>query len=270
MSIYGNVPQEFKSAVQSFKRSGESARISKPVIMDENKYYGIIYKPFIGKNISGLIFIDSSGSVVKGDTVKKLMELFYYYNLFFDVTVVNLKTALKSDSWLKNEESNYTEAAKMLIAFSDQKVEGAMDVKDVVDTVPLMRKEGNDALKTMFDKAREYENQNIPFSQDILDELIPLYEKSVLLSFQRVKYINSCSRYYENLKREAGSKGRRLKSKFLGGQAAINLENILSFFISILKYYEDSVNLSDDGYMKSIRRNHENNINDWYGKLRQK
>lgn len=272
MSIYEAVPMNFESIVQRFRRKGEDAKISKPVIVDGNKYYGVIYKPFWRSEISGLILIDDSGSVVDGNNFLELLKIFYYYNLFFDTTVVNLSTALKSDSWLKKEESNYLEASRALIILSDQGMEGALAVKDVVDKMPSMKVEGNDALKALLSKVKEYESQKVIFSGDIMDELIPIYEKAVLMSFQSVKFINTASKYYNDLKRELSSRGRKMKNIFKWGaqSSSINLESTLSFFLNVLEYYGDAINLSDEKYMDGVRKNHADNIRKWRGKIREK
>lgn len=272
MSIYGPVQENFESVAQRFRRKGESVRISKPVVMGGSKYYGLIYKSFVGSDLSGLILIDEYGAVVKGDVLQELLEVFYYYNLFFDTTVVDLNTALKSDSWLKREKLNYFDACRMLIILSDQGMEGAMDVKDIVDEIPSMSQEENDALKAFLNKVKEYEDEEVVFSRDIMDKLIPMYEGAVLMNFQKVKFINTGKGYYNAIIREISGRGRKLKSIFNRGQqsASLNLESIVTFFLNVLEYYGDSVNMSDEDYIESVKKNHKDNMKKWYGKLREK
>lgn len=270
MSIYESVPKNFESVVQGLRRKGENARISKPVMVDGNKYCGVIYKPFWSGEISGVIFIDEGGSVAEGYILQGLLEIFYYYNLFFDTTIVNLSSALKSDSWLRKEESDYLEASRMLIILSDQGIEGALEVKDVVDKLPSMKTEENDDLKLLLNKVKEYEGQKVIFSRDIMDELIPIYEKAVLMNFQTVKFINTASKYYYDLKRELSSRRGIMKNIFNKGRqgSTINLESSLAFFQNVLGYYGDTLNLSDEEYIDSVRKNHSDNIRKWLGKMR--
>lgn len=270
MSIYRAVPKNFESIAQRFKRTGENIKISKPVLLNGERYYGVIYKSFCMNTISGIIFIDDGGSIIDGDTLQELVEIFYYYNLLFDTSVVNLRSSLKCDDSIKKEESDYLEASRLLVMLSDEGTEGALEVKDVVDKIPSMKKDENDTLKALFNKVEEYESQDVIFSRDIVDELLPIYEKAVLLNFQSVKFINTASEYYYDIKKDLSSRGRKMKNIFNRGlqSASFNLESTLSFFQNVVQYYGNTVNLSDENYINNLRGTHADNIRKWRGKIR--
>ncbi len=267
MSIYGKVPDSLKTATESFIEKGEMAEASKPVAYKENTYHEIIYSRKMlwakSKDISGRIIVDGNGNLIKDKTLlMDLMKLFYYYCIFFDTRMIDINAIIKNDAQLKSEEQNFSAAKSALKYLSSQNDEGVRAVSEVFDGFLKMRKESNDVLKCMMDKIKGYDSQDTLYCYDVLNDILPLYKKSLLMSFERVKFINTSFRYYSDLRRLAAKKKKSMRY-FTDAMFKNDLNQLqakLGFFINVLKYYSEFLGYSNERYSRYLSKIETKNI----------
>lgn len=275
MSLYNEVPQEFKETARAYLKGGEISRISYPVIFEDKKYFEIVYnKSFLGmikKEIEGRVIIDAEGRVI-GDKnlLRNLTRILYYYSLLLGSQLADLKKITKSEIQLKREETDYSEAASILQKLADEGVRGASRVKEIVDKFPGMRRQSNDVLNETIAKIQEYAEGNKIFSQSALEEILPLYEKTQVMSFERVKYANTASDFYDDVKKEIVDRKKKIRNRVNKKyqDSMIKVESIVQFFINILKFYGDVVNYSTDRYKKIFQKKDDEAMENYYSKLR--
>lgn len=267
MSIYGKVPDSLKSCSEHFLVRGEEAEASKPVLHEGKMYYEIIYSPKVlwikSRSIKGIVIVDEEGNRVKDKkTLMELVRLFYYYSIFFDNRIIDLKATVKNDIQLEKEEEDYRIASSALDYFISEGVNGAGEVKGVIDRYPAMRKSSNDVLKSILDKTNNYELNNTVFSAEVLRDIEPLYNKVMMMNFERVKFINTASSYYDDIRAVIVKKKKSVKffTDTKLKNALNKLENIMGFFINVLKYYGSLINYSNERYSRYLKENNEKNI----------
>jgi hypothetical protein len=195
MLIYEELPEEFKNAANGYGLSGEIARISGPVTYENNTFYEIefIKKSFFNlkKSTAGIIIIDGQGNAVESrEMIRTLLKMFYYYKLFFYSYKKDFGSALKSEEQLKAEEQEYQEASDAARCLMDEGTDGAGSVKFIIDKLPVMRREANNILRTFLENIDNYKEAGI-FNREIFEELMDMYDRVMLMSFQRVKFINN-------------------------------------------------------------------------------
>jgi hypothetical protein len=274
MTIYGAVPDRFKAVSESYVQKGEAIKASKPVLLGDNKYYEITYnKKFIGgSDLTGLIILNNDGLPVDKGLLKRIIRAFYYYDIFFDNTYANLRSALKTDIQFKKEEREYEQAIFMLDVLLNEGVNGAGFVKTIINKLPSMKREANDVLQQLVSKAGSYEEKDEIFSEDMLEDIMPLYEKTMLMNFQRIKFIKTASEYYDLINKESKARRKKLKNMFNKQlqDSSIYLENSVAFFINILKYYSSVINFSEDRYRRYLIEKDNETIQGLYQKCRVK
>lgn len=259
MTIYNKVPDKFISIAAASLQKAEAFKISKPVLYENKKYFEIVFnKKLFGilrKNVVGRLIIDEQGSVIKDNILlNNLARLFYYYAFFFDAGLSDLKNTIKTDTQLKREERDYKEAASVLQRLADEGVGDAGRVKSIVDRYPNMRVEADKVLKMVIQRVEEYLSNDTLFSEEVLDDVLSLYIKTLVLNFERIKFINGASGHYDTVKREIIKRKRKIKNR-IGRKfrdSVIKPENILTFFINILKYYDEVINYSSERYKKYL------------------
>lgn len=277
MTIYNEVPDKFISIAEANSQSGEVFKISKPVLFENKKYFEIVFnKKLFGilrKNVIGRLIIDEQGSVIKDNSLlNNLSRLFYYYAFFFDAGLSDLKNTIKSDIQLKREERDYKEAASVLQHIADEGVGDAGRVKSIVDRYPVMRVEADKVLKMVIQRVEEYLSNDTLFSEEVLDDVLSLYIKTLVLNFERIKFINSASGHYDTVKREIIKRKRKIKNRISRKfrDSVIKPENILTFFINILKYYDEVINYSSERYKKYLLSKDAEYIKEYSETLRNK
>jgi hypothetical protein len=274
MFIYQKVQGEYAVIALDYARGSEEQRISGPVLLDGRKYYEIVYiKKFLGlasNEITGRIIIDEQDRVISDkNMLKKIVEVFYYFSLFFGSQSNDLKRALKSEAALKKDKSDYADSCVLLQYFSSQDVAGATRVKNILEKYPGMKEESNKVLKMIVDKAEEYKNSET-LTEEMLQEILKMYEKMHLLNFEEVKLVNTASEYYDEMKKQIRTHRRKIKSR-LDKKLQLSLtklESIMTFYINILKYYTTVINYSSERYKKYLSERDNKCIGNNYSLLR--
>jgi hypothetical protein len=192
-----------------------------------------------------------------------------YYKLFFYSYKKDFGSALKSEEQLKAEEQEYQEASDAARCLMDEGTDGAGSVKFIIDKLPIMRREANDILRTFLENIDNYKEAGI-FNREIFEELMDIYDRVMLMSFQRVKFINNASVFYNGIRRNLVSRKGKLKSRIGAknqGELA-KLETILSFFINILGYYKEVISYPEDRYIKYVHNKDSEEIDKVYHLVR--
>lgn len=277
MDMYREVPAELMEVAEEYSLKGELPKISGSMIFNGKKYYEIIYvKKRLGKldkEAQGRLVIDDQGKAVtdKG-LLKDLIRLFYYYSNLSGSILTDLKSAAKTESQSMKDGEDYEEASQLLQSLADDEVAGASAVKNITEKLPEMRREASDVLKQTIESIEKFTEDNTMFTESELTEILSLYEKTHIMSFERVKLINTASGYLSNVKREVVSRRRKLKygidKRNMG--PLLRLESILEFFTGILKYYGEVINYSIDRYKKLLEKNDNLNIEKCYAQIREK
>lgn len=275
MDIYQQVPDEYKSIAIQYSHKGEYLQISNPVIWQDKKYFEIVYNRkvlgFFKNGIAGRLIIDEQGLAVKNrDILDTLARLFYFYSLLFNKQAADFKKTIKTDIQAANEENRYKEASVILEHLSGQGVAGAGRVKSIIDRYSSMKKEENNVTKMVVDKINKYESSDILFSQQLFEEVYPLFTKLLVMNFERVKLINTASDYYDSVKEEIIKRKKTLKNRINKNlqDTMTKPENIITFFINILKYYNEVINYSTDRYIKYLSNKDDEEIKKYLSYLR--
>lgn len=259
MDIYGKVPERFQNAADGFSRRGEISRISKPVMHEGRRYFEIVYNKGVlfthRKEISGALLIDGDGSCVTDrESIRDLPNLFYYYQSFFGSLYTHLARAYNDEGGMEAEKDRYSEAVRGLKYLSEKNVPAAADAIPVLNGLLPMKEEANEVLGGLIGKISEYASAGAVYSDEAHRSLMESYDKVMRMNFQRIKLIGSKSSLYGGLKHDAGSMKKKISVRMDRGisDALLQLDTVLSFFISILNLYADMVHFSEDRYMNHI------------------
>ncbi|HBM75423.1 MAG TPA: hypothetical protein DD429_07710 [Clostridiaceae bacterium] len=100
------------------------------------------------------------------------------------------------------------------------------------------------------------------YCYDVLNDILPLYKKSLIMSFERVKFINTSFRYYSDLRRLAAKKKKSMRY-FTDAMFKNDLNQLqakLGFFINVLKYYSEFLGYSNERYSRYLSKIETKNI----------
>jgi hypothetical protein len=142
-------------------------------------------------------------------------------------------------------------------------------IKNILEKYPDMKEESNKVLKMIVDKAEEYKNSET-LTEEMLQEILKMYEKMHLLNFEEVKLVNTASEYYDEMKKQIRTHRRKIKSR-LDKKLQLSLtklESIMTFYINILKYYTTVINYSSERYKKYLSERDNKCIGNNYSLLR--
>lgn len=267
--------EKIKASASLYSEKSEYGEILRPFNYEDREYFVLEYDKvqlFVRtKKVQGRLVIDGYGDVIdeKG-VLNELGRLLYYYDVFFRNRGIQFKKAVKRDEEMESEMNDYIQAKAALDYLSAKDVYEAGEIKVIFENYPKMKKESNDILKELIDKINKYDMDGTPFSEHLLDELFPYYEKVMITNFERIKYVNSAAQYYDavldqtvKMKRAAGIR-MNMKNKNI----AFKLESILQFYVNLLKFYGDFLNYSTERYKQFVLNKDKSNIDEYINSFR--
>lgn len=260
MVFYEEADNNVLKIIKSYVKFGESIRVSKSIKLGNKLYREIIInKKFFNKlsnEAVGYLYIDENNNIVDDENIKKeIAKISYFAEMFLDDSNPNsLKSALLSDEDMQKDRNTYKEALEALEGLIKDGLDEGEKIIHILENMPDLRMKNDKKLREVIYIASEFINENNYFDDKICRELRSKYVDAMLVNFEKVKLVASGTRYYDNIKKSAEKKRKRLSVRF-NSKVTIpifRLDYILSYFKRIIRTYECILKMSNSEYIKRM------------------
>ncbi len=220
MPIYSLPSKEILENIKQYTRKGEVAKI-----FDALEYNNILYreitfskkmfKSFRKENL-GYLYINEKNEIVNEKSLQeRLAKLAYFSEVFYNIeSRICIVNAFQDEGAIEKDKKDY----KLLIDGLDFLTkEGIMDseqVKQVVVKLPTIRAKNNEVLKQLMNKSQQCKTEKKYFNAQMLEELLPTYREALSINLQKIKLIDSASKYYINIKKTSEKKRKQMSIRF--------------------------------------------------------
>ncbi|WP_153016352.1 hypothetical protein [Clostridium tepidiprofundi] len=269
MVFYEEADNNVLKIVKSYIKFGERIRVSKSIKLGNKLYREIIInKKFFNKlsnEAVGYLYIDENNNIVDDENIKKeIAKISYFAEMFLDDSNPNsLKSALLSDEDMQKDRNTYKEALEALEGLIKDGLDEGEKIIHILENMPDLRMKNDEKLREVIYIASEFIDENNYFDDKICKELRSKYVDAMLVNFEKVKLVASGARYYDNIKKSAEKKRKRLSVRF-NSKVTIpifRLDYILSYFKRIIRTYECILKMSNSEYIKRMSTIERENIN---------
>jgi hypothetical protein len=271
MEVFTTPVGKLKDIADKYKKSGETIRISMPIEYDGKRYREIVYnKTFLGKmkkNIAGVIFLTEDGEYISNSDIRnELSSLAYNFEVILDdKSISELKSAITSELKMEKQIKDYELFIKEIENMNSEKVLGIGTVVTILNKLPNLKRESNNALEAYINKLQEINPEGFVFNVSVNNELYAYYREILIKNFQKVRLIASGRRFYDDIKKEAQKKKKSLLKRFSKHEAFMGITNLqyeMDHFIKIVEVYEKVIDMNQEQYIKYLKAVEKTNIKD--------
>lgn len=270
MLVFQACEGDYKTIADKYIKKGEIARISRPIEFKGVRYREIVYnKKLLGsirQGVKGIVFITEDLSVVKDKgLIRELTGLAYHLEVFFDESYSgSIKRAVAPEKEILKQEIDFGQMAKALEILKEENISGAEMVSHILTSLPAIKRENNECLTKLIEKLQSCESDTMIFTDEVMNEVDPLYKDALLRNFKRVKLINKGRAFYDDIKKQAYSRRKKFKYRTKGKdvvEGLTKLEYGMNFVKQVLSVYDKVTDMNEEQYMRYLNEMDKDNIN---------
>ncbi|ERI90787.1 hypothetical protein HMPREF1982_03825 [Clostridiales bacterium oral taxon 876 str. F0540] len=260
MEAYFQPSKEMFSIIAPYLKKGEKCKISNLIELNGKLYREVvIYKRSMAAfrdEPKGYMYIDAENKVVSSKNIQtELAKLAYFYETFYSSEKGSgILAAFQDEDNFEGDRAVFREAAEGLDYLNKQEIENALKIKQVINIIPKLREKSNIEMSKLSNFAAEDLQNNVPFSQETVDKLYPVYERILELNFEKVKLIASVQDYCDEVKDAADKTRKKFKVRFDQKIVVplVRASDQISYFRRIIRTYKSVLNFSNTQYLRFL------------------
>lgn len=257
MQFYSIAEGIYKAAAAPFMEQKEILKASMPLQYQDKLYREIIFlKPSLtrGFEVRGYLYATEEGEVIKSENLKKKIAALGHKgsSLLDEEATAKMKRTMMSEKDIAKERAHFGEMVMALNVLKSEGTRGTEVVEPILAKLTDYKVENNEALKAVIDRVEGLDDKIV--TEERLEEINSLYEKSLMINFRRIIHMLEGLEYYEDIKAGAARKNRFRFFTFNGdltGRFA-KLEQGMAHMKKILNMYEPVLNLTEEEYKKFL------------------
>lgn len=260
MSIYTLASKEILDIIKQYTKRGEIVKVSEPLEYNNILYREIMFSKKLfnkfRKEDLGYIYINEKDQIVTEKSLQeKLAKLAYFSEVFYNtenrICIVN---AFQDEGIIEKDKRDYKLVAEGLDFLTKEGIVDSEQVKQIIIKLPGIRKNNNEALKKLIDKAKECKEEKKYFNSYMLEELLPTYREALSINLQKIRMIDSGRECYANIKKTSEKKRKQMSIRFNRKltEPLMKISYMMGYFIKLVSTCEAISKMSDTQYFKYL------------------
>ncbi|GAA0121645.1 MAG: hypothetical protein KID00_01810 [Clostridium argentinense] len=259
MSIYEAPSQELMTKLKSYKKIGESIKVSKPAMLHDNLFREVVFSKKIFKKFSSepecYMYIDENNNIIEDKFLcERLGRLFYYMDIYLNEEPGSVLSALQDEGEITKDKNDYERVIRGLEVIKKKEPENIDNVIEVIKKLPSLRNKNNEKLKVLKEAIEEQKLKHETFNEAMVEALHPYYRDALAVNYEKILLIGKGSKFYGDIKRKS-EKRRRTSKFFLSTKHTdplLKVHYTMGYFQNLLKVYGNVVDMSYNQYMKLV------------------
>jgi hypothetical protein len=268
MEIFQKCEGKFDAVAKTYRKSGEAAYISMPIIFENEKYREIVYyKTLLGrpkKEVQGLVFVNENGTVIDDMRLKReLAYIAYKFEMMLSAYRGGLTRAIVKEAEIEKDKRDYDQIIKALEVLKSEGMQGTDIVTEVLTRLPDLKIENNAAILELAEKIKSVEEGEPVLSVEMIQDIEPSYTKALIKNFVKIKLINKGRKYYDELKKASDKKKGKIKYRLSGKgitEGLRKIEYVIGYFRKVLEIYDKITDMSEEKYREFLKNMDKNAV----------
>jgi hypothetical protein len=258
--MYSPASKEILGLINEYIHKGEVVKISHALEYNNILYREVAFskKMFkvLRKEHLGYLYINEKNEIVTEKTLQeRLAKLAYFSEIFYNTEnrtcIIN---ARQDEGAIEKDRKDYKLAQGGLDFLTKEGIVDSEQVKQIVIKLPDIRKNNNDVLIKVIDKAKELKEEKNYFNISMLEELLPIYRDTLSINLQKIRLIDSGKECYTNIKKTADKKKKQWAVRFNHKltEPLLKISYMMGYFLKLVDTCQTISKMEDTQYFKYL------------------